>query len=320
MSEDCTTEEFHGDTANEGWLLARQHGITSTDAPVIVGVSPYKKLYRLYHEKRGAVPFTISETEAMFWGSVLEEPIAQRFARETGATVTNPGRYTIQRRPEKPWLISTVDRYITPLIGDRELEEFRNAVTGLEGPGILELKNAGFYMAEKWHDEPPLDFQVQVQHQMAVTGLQWGAIAGLLGGNKFVWAIVKRDQTFIDKLLTFEEKFRADVHNEVEPPTDGSDDTKDLIAALWPSETGEQIVLPVEVLDIHEKLIDAKARIKAAKADEQDASNAIRNMLGDASIGTHRSGLVYSLNVQTRAEYAAKSSIFRVLRCRQQPE
>ena len=308
------TEQF---TDREPWRAARLTGITSTDAPVIVGVSPYKKLFRLYHEKRGTTPETVAETEAMFWGHVLEEPITQRFCRDTSATVTNPGQYCLQRHPETTWLISTIDRYIKEITGD-ESEEFRVAAN-IAGPGVLEIKNAGFYMAEKWHDEAPLNFQVQVQHQLAVTGLEWGAIAGLLGGNKFVWSVVRRDQVFIDKLLTLEAQFHDDVAAGREPPVDDSEDTKDLIAKLWPTETGEQIALPVEVLEAHDKLTDAKARAKTAKADVTAAGNIIKTMLGDASLGTHESGLVYSLNNQTRRAHTVKESTFRVLRCRQEP-
>ena len=309
------TEQF---SDPEPWRTSRQAGITSTDAPVIVGVSPYKKLFRLYHEKRGTTPETVGETEAMFWGHVLEEPITQRFCRDTSATVTDPGRYSLQRHPETTWLISTIDRYIESTVGN-ESEEFREAVQEFHGPGVLEIKNAGFYMADKWHDEAPLNFQVQVQHQLAVTGLEWGAIAGLLGGNKFVWSVVKRDQAFIEKLLALEAQFYDDVLAEREPPVDGSEDTRELIAKLWPTETGEQIALPVEILEAHDALTDAKAREKVAKADVTAAGNIIRVMLGEASLGTHESGLVYSLNNQTRRASTSKESSFRVLRCRQEP-
>ena len=51
-----------------------------------------------------------------------------------------------------------------------------------------------------WTDEPPLHYQVQVQHQMMSMGLDWGIIAVLVGGNEFQWFLVRANGKFMRAL------------------------------------------------------------------------------------------------------------------------
>ena len=55
------------------------------------------------------------------------------------------------------------------------------------GPCIFEAKTATAYKAGEWEDTIPDEYQLQIQHYMAVTGYRGAYIAVLIGGNTFRW-------------------------------------------------------------------------------------------------------------------------------------
>lgn len=60
----------------------------------------------------------------------------------------------------------------------------------------------------KWEeDEIPDSYYVQCQHYMAVTGCVKWYIAVLIGGNKFVWKEIPRNDGDIAALIEAEKEF-----------------------------------------------------------------------------------------------------------------
>lgn len=300
------------------WLANRRRGIGSSDAAAVLGVSKWASPLSLFYEKRDAPPESKAQTEFQRWGLILEEPIAQRFSEEVGRKVYDPtfllgptsanvpSRHVIVRDAEEPRLAASPDRL--------QFSESR-PVNGRMG--LLEIKNASIYVADEWNEEtgePPLEYQVQVQHQLMVTGLQWASIAALIGGSKFVWAEVARDEEFIAALRKAELEFLWHLDNDVPPPADGSNATKDLLRRIYPRDTGEIITLPPEALDYSAALIEAKAQIKHWESMKQTAENQLKALLGDATMGTLSNGDSWSYRHQARAEHVVKASEFRVLR------
>jgi putative phage-type endonuclease len=300
----------------EDWLEARRPGIGSSDAAAVLGVSRFGSPLSLYHEKLGTFQDTRDkgETEFQRWGQILEEPIAQRFQEEVGRTVVSPaalvselapGRHVVVRDTEDPRLVASPDR------------------VQLSGPhpsmGLLEIKNASVYVAEEWDRETgeiPLEYMVQVQHQLMVTGLQWASIAALIGGNLFVYADIQRDDDFIVLLRQRELEFLWHLDNAIPPPADGSKATTQVLRALYPRDTGEIINLQPEALDLTATILEAKREIKAWEAKKDAAENQLRALIGDATVGTLPDGSSWTYKHQTRAEHVVRASEFRVLRYR----
>ena len=56
-------------------------------------------------------------------------------------------------------------------------------------------------------DSIPDEYQLQIQHYMAVTGYAGAYIAVLIGGNTFRWKFVERDEELISMLIQFEHVF-----------------------------------------------------------------------------------------------------------------
>ena len=106
--------------------------------------------------------------KSAYFGNVLEEVVAQEFAKRTGLKVQR--RNAILQHPAYPWMLANVDRLI---VGER---------IGLE------CKTASEYLKKEWEgEEIPVTYLLQCQHYMAVTGYEAWWIAVLIGGNKFVY-------------------------------------------------------------------------------------------------------------------------------------
>ena len=150
----------------KAWLEARKQGLGGSDVATIAGLSKWKSQVQVFLEKTQAIEQEDVQSEAYF-GNVLEEVVAQEFAKRTGLKVQR--RNAILQHPAYPWMLANVDRLI---VGER---------IGLE------CKTASEYL-KKWEgEEIPVTYLLQCQHYMAVTGYEAWWIAVLIGGNKFVY-------------------------------------------------------------------------------------------------------------------------------------
>ncbi len=108
----------------------------------------------------------------------------------------------------------------------------------------FEAKTASAYRTEEWEDSIPDEYQLQVQHYMAVTGYRGFYIAVLIGGNSFRWKYIERDEELISMLIKLESDFWHRVENRIPPSADGSDASAKFLAERFPTGVPKsQIVL-----------------------------------------------------------------------------
>ena len=103
------------------------------------------------------------------------------------------------------------------------------------GPVIFEAKTASAYKAAEWEDAIPDEYQLQVQHYMAVTGYQGAYVAVLIGGNSFKWKFIERDEELISMLIELESAFWNHVQDCTPPPLDGSEASAKFLSERFPS-------------------------------------------------------------------------------------
>lgn len=254
-----TTEMDHQD-----WLDQRRKGIGGSDAASIAGVNRWKSPIGVYLEKIGEAPESkpLNE-EATYWGNVHEETVAKEFSKRTGLKVRR--RNAILKHPDYDWILGNVDRMI---VGKKE---------------GLECKTASEYLKTEWEgEEIPISYLLQCQHYMAVTGYQAWWIAVLIGGNKFVYKRIERDEELIESLIGIEKDFWENhVLKKVPPMMDGSQASEDLIKALYPeSEPDSEIELPSESKAMIQQFEEAKQAEKEAAERKKEAENRLKNLLG----------------------------------------
>jgi len=285
------------------WLEERKSGIGGSDAPVIAGLSPYKTPLQLYCEKLGIGEQPNVASEAAEWGILLEDPVAQKYQRETGRTLFYPGPFTIQRNPAYPFALCTLDRKI---VGTPEGDGSRTP------PAVLQIKTTSALHEEDWAEGPPPHVYCQVQHEMAVTGYAWASVAVLIGGQKFRWCDVERDNAYIEDLVAKEETFWQRIIALDPPPAEAGD--RDTIARMYPQDSGAIVELSGEFLSLDEELLVAKAQLSECRTRVDLLENRIKAAIGEASTGILPNGVKFTYKSQTRKEYVCAASTFRVLR------
>lgn len=160
------------------WLDLRTRDITSTEVSALFGISPYLTEFELYHRKKNGFSVPFEETEWIKWGTRLQDAIADGLAKDHGWSIRRMDEYI--RDPELR-MGSSFDFAIEE--SDQVRKEY-----GAPG-GILEVKNVGlFAFKDGWivdgdNIEAPPHIEIQVQHQLAVSGRAYVVIGALVGGN-----------------------------------------------------------------------------------------------------------------------------------------
>ncbi len=253
-------------TREEWKTVYRKMGIGGSDAAAAAGIDPWRSPIALYLDKIGEAP-EIEENEAMEWGNRLEPVVAEKFSEVTGLKIQR--RNAILHHPEHTWMLANVDRLI---IG-------RN-----EG---LEIKTASEYAKGDWDgDEAPARYILQCMHYMAVTGYQAWWIAVLIGGNKFRYKRIERDEELIQTLIGLEFEFWHHVETRTPPPLDGSSNSADVLTMLYPvSKPNSSIELSPNASALITQYEEASVEEKAAEERKNEAANQLKQLLGDNETG-----------------------------------
>ena len=176
------------DMPKDVWLGLRNIlGIGGSEAAVVLGISKYKTPYQLWKEK---VSDEIENIENKFtiWGNLLEEPIAQEYMRKTGMKVVPDNKIRIH--PDYDCLFVNLDRVIKTDDGK---------------DGVLECKSTVKRVFDSWQKDEencpqgiPLNYYVQVQHELSVSGLTWADLAfAILDDRETKIIRIERDEEYI---------------------------------------------------------------------------------------------------------------------------
>lgn len=258
-----TVEEMQD---RDKWLEMRKAGIGGSEAAAIVGLNPWKSAFQLWREKTGQVePADLSDNEFVYWGNVLEQAVADRFCELAGKKVQRRG---MLQDDEYQYMLASVDRMV---VG--------------ENAG-LECKTTNAFNGKAWDgDELPDSYYVQCQWYMMITGCEKWYIAVLIGGNKFVWKEVSRNEADIEAIRKAAVEFWGMVETNTMPPVDGSSDCGKALSERFSAEKGKAIDLPTAAKDCIDRIREIKETIARLEEQKQLSENELKAMLGDAEIG-----------------------------------
>lgn len=269
------------DLGRDQWLQVRKGGIGSSDAAAAVGLHPYKSQLQLWMEKTGRdghLPSTNpnDDTSPMYWGSLLEPIVAAHYTRRTGHKVRRIN--AVLQHPEHAWMLANIDR----------------EVTGAADVQILECKTAGIHGARLWRDGVPEYVQLQVMHQLAVTGKTAADVAVLLGGQELQVFRIDRDEALIAQLIALERQFWGHVERDEEPPADGSDSADLALRALYPRDSGATLDLSadLEMSGVFSDLLAVREVLATQTALEAQVKHRIQQRMGDATRAVFETGEV----------------------------
>ena len=267
----------------EEWLNIRKKGIGSSDAAAAVGLNPYKSQLELWMEKTGRdaeLPQLDpnDDTSPAFWGTLLEPIVASHYTKKTSNRVRRINAVLQHADPELSWMLANIDR----------------EVIGVEDVQILECKTAGINGSRLWKEGVPEYVQLQVMHQLAVTGKQAADVAVLLGGQHLEIYRIERDETMIAQLIELERQFWNYVETDTPPPADGSASADRALRCLFPKDHGETVDFSVdeELTVAYETLKQVREMIGEQEKQESALKQKIQQAMGDASRAVFASGAV----------------------------
>jgi len=258
----------------EDWLEVRKQGIGSSDAAAAVGLNPYQSQLELWMIKTGRdanlpKPDPNDETSPMYWGTILEPIVANHYVKRTGRKVRRINAVLQHPDPELSWMLANLDY----------------TVVGRDEVQILECKTAGYFGSLLWRDGVPEYIQLQVQHQLAVTGKAAADVCVLICGQEIRIHRIDRDDELIAKLIHLERQFWRYVETDTPPPADGSDSAGQALRALFPQDAGNTLDLsedmPLSVA--YEDLIKVREELAVKQEKEEQLKQRIQQRMGDAS-------------------------------------
>jgi len=236
------------------WLETRKSGIGGSDSGAIMGLNKWASPLTVYFSKKGEVEeFTNSAIE---WGVMAEDAIRRGIAKQCNLKIEKvPYMF---RSLENPFMIADLDGLV--------LAKDETDVNGVKVQGIggLEIKTTTRFNNEFKDDEIPDSYYCQVQHYMAVTGLDWFILAVMIdkvGGKTYV---IPRNEAFIEKLIESEKVFWCEfVEKDIAPMPSGIEREMQYVSAL---PMVESIVLSDECEEYLKQREAIESTIKELKA------------------------------------------------------
>jgi putative phage-type endonuclease len=244
---------------NAGTPEERRTGLGGSDAPIALGISPWRSPLDLWEEKTGRAPPN-EQNEPMLWGHLLEDVIRREYARRTGFEVTY--RKEMIRHPARPWQFVHLDGEV-----------------GQDGKRILEVKSTrtGLGWGEPETAEVPQHYLAQVHHAMTVTGAEIVDIAVLIGGQDFRIYRVERDIEIEQFLIEREAQFWEHVTRD-EPP--GPSNMRDAMRRWGHFDAQGYVVAGDAEIACVRTLRDIHRRQKELEEMEEGAKTALMQVLG----------------------------------------
>ena len=251
------------------WLEVRKGGIGSSDAAAAVGLNPYKSQLELWMEKTGRTEVSGDEPgmdSPVFWGTLLEPYVAVAYQQKTDRRVRKVN--AVLQHLTFPFMLANIDREV---VGSPDVQ-------------ILECKTAGEFGSRLWKDGVPEYVQLQVQHQLAVTGKGAADVAVLLCGQHLEIHRIQRDEEVIARLIVLETRFWNHVETDTPPPADGSESAAKALRNLYPgNSTTLDFSQDAALGHAFTSLASLRVELEEKEAQAEKLKQTIQQAMGDAS-------------------------------------
>lgn len=247
---------------NEDWLKFRKSGIGASEASAVLGISEWRSALEVYADKISK-DISFYENERMMIGKMIEPTIARIWEQKTGlVAVEKP--LTVITSEEIPYIYCTPDRWV----GDYE---------------FLELKNTSYYRDIN-EMNVPMDYLIQCQHSMLVTGVDHWHLAVLCNGNHFFHTIIERSKEIHDMMREAYAKFWKQVQDRTPPVPDNVESSKKALSNLF-EPVDSQIELDEIAIANAKEYKNLSEQIKELEEKRGKYGNKLRHFLQEKTLG-----------------------------------
>lgn len=260
----------------EAWLKARTRGIGGSDVGAICGVSPFTSARQIYLNKTGQFQDSLQPNDAakerMHFGHMLEPIVADEYAQRTGSKIVSVNATLVHK--DYPWALANVDRLIVDDDG-RPI-------------GILECKTTSEYMNDEWESGDILmSYIYQLNWYLWILGLEKGAFACLVGGNKFYYYdVFRNDELLENTIIPAAKSFWYDNVLALKEPELQATDTEFANNKYSTVVKNSEITLTDDdTNELARTVFDCKTKIKELEKIMTEAQNRIKDRLQDNEIG-----------------------------------
>lgn len=257
------------------WLAVRTKGIGGSDVGAICGVSPFSSARQIYFNKTGqfeeAMKPGAAAQERMHFGHLLEPIVADEFAARTGKKLVE-AEATFAHK-DFPWMRANVDRLI---VDDNGVPY-----------GILECKTTSEYNNEEWENgDILLSYVYQLNWYLHILDLKYGAFACLVGGNKFYYYEVFRNDELIQNTIlpTVTDFWHNNVLALVEPELQATDTNFANITYADVVKNSEITLTGDTENELARTVFECKRQIKELTATMEEAQNRLKDRMQEHEI------------------------------------
>jgi len=241
------------------WIEARRLGLSSTDIPILLGLSPYKSEAALAREKMGTPDPEQPDPKRdrmMRLGLALESVVRAEEEIEHGIRLRRVNR--LLTHPTLPWAVTSLD---FERVGEKTIVEVKSSRAG------------------RWDDGLPQDVEAQCAWQMLVSGYPRVHVALLRSGSELQCFDLEHDPDTAAGLVVVAEDFRRrlDVGG---PFAENAASVK----ARWPADDGGEMVADADTAEAVRALLDVRARRSELQTAEERLETAIKQRMADAAV------------------------------------
>lgn len=287
----------------EHWHELRAKCVGGSEVAALFGESSYLTHFELWVAKTGKVVTEFSDNDRIFWGNVLEDAIGKGTALKTGWQVEKCHDYHVNDNCKG--MGCTPDFMIADKNGRK---------------GILQTKNMDrLYFMQLEDGQPPMAYLLQLQHELACTGLQWGVLAILVGGNDLKLFEYEAHPAVIGKLERAVTDFWYSVELLAEPKAFADD--YEMVRLLYNRADDEIIDLTGDnyLPELCAIALEAAERRKEAEKQEKDAKSQIMQKIQNCGRAL-TSGFNIKKTIVNKAEYTVKPQSYPQLTIKRDKE
>jgi len=263
-----------GDSDREAWLAERKNGIGASEVWKVES-DPAS----IYAQKLGLIePIDLDDVERVQVGREIEPWIAKQYSERASAHIECCG--TMLRSVAWPWLFATPD-YL-------QLTESGLVVD-------VQIKNTEF-PSPYAEGLVPHRVDLQVQTEMAVTGLTHAVVVAFVRGNRLIWIDVERDEKKIAAIVAVTKALWQCIQDE-EPPALGAASNA-VATAIYPPAAvrveREPELLPGDLIEPDERRLHLKALVAAMEGEVLGIENRFKDRLSENPFGMLPNGVQVS--------------------------
>lgn len=250
------------------WLKLRGFGIGSSEVGTILGLNPFETPYQLWRRKKG-LDAPKEENFAMKAGHYLEDAVSRFYGDATGREII--------KRSAGDWLIVDNDREFLRVSPDRLFWIDPDGKRNAANKGICECKTTQMQVDEA---DLPKHWFCQLQYQLGVSGMTYGALAWLTQGRSFGYKDIEFDKEFYDWMVAeVTEWWNKYIVGDGEPLAEAVSD----VVIKYPNQVaGKTVKGDADLLSTYNKLKAVDSKYKALKKQKDELEDTMKLAIGDA--------------------------------------